>query len=353
MKFIDYKTILLKVVLCLLISACSGCTAEKIAASWDVTANIIISAKNSRPISRFMFGQNYWRWSSVNISEDDMRGTEELMKELRVSIYRAGGGNSDAQVPDKWTEETIDRYIAYCRAIGAEPVFQVPLRAGTAERAAWCVDYCNRQKSYNVKYWLIGNEPDIYCYQGKMFYDVRSYIKDFRAFAKAMKRADPSIKLIGPGLAKEYMPGNEWLEVFLKECGNETDIISFHIYPFDSWQCSIGNVLSNKEDIRARIKTVKEQVHRICGDSKPIAVMEAHVSWSAHRKDSFLAASPQTFFAGLWIAGTALSNRNYVFSEYSITCLSIPDKGDKTELCLYTKEMSDKGLPPEKSWIKL
>jgi len=62
--------------------------------------------------------------------------------------------------------------IAYARAIGAEPIIQVPVLADiggavpTGATAAAMVTYANVTKSYGVRYFSIGNEPDLYAMQG-------------------------------------------------------------------------------------------------------------------------------------------------------------------------------------------
>ena len=58
--------------------------------------------------------------------------------------------------------------MAYARAIGAEPDLQVPIlddgsgNPATAQVAADMVTYANVTHGYGIKYWSIGNEPDLY-----------------------------------------------------------------------------------------------------------------------------------------------------------------------------------------------
>ena len=87
-----------------------------------------------------------------------------------------------------------------CEYIGAEPLICVRWTGKKPEDAAAEVEYANgsvethwgalRAKNghpapYHVKYWQIGNEVD-----------VSDYGNSVRAFAAAMKKADPSIKLM-------------------------------------------------------------------------------------------------------------------------------------------------------------
>ncbi|HUI42283.1 MAG TPA: alpha-L-arabinofuranosidase C-terminal domain-containing protein [Terriglobia bacterium] len=94
----------------------------------------------------------------------------------------------------------LDEFVQLCKRVGAEPLICVRWTGRKPEDAAAEVEYCNgspetpwgarRAKNghpepYGVKYWQIGNEVD-----------VPAYNTTVRSFAEAMKKADPSIKLL-------------------------------------------------------------------------------------------------------------------------------------------------------------
>ena len=94
----------------------------------------------------------------------------------------------------------LDEFIRLCEYVGAEPLVCVRWTGKKPEGAAAEVEYCNgspetrwgrlRLKNghpnpYRVKYWQIGNEVD-----------VPEYNVFVAAFAEAMRKADPSIKLL-------------------------------------------------------------------------------------------------------------------------------------------------------------
>jgi len=94
----------------------------------------------------------------------------------------------------------IDEFVRLCEHIGAEPLICVRWTGKKPDDAAAEVEYANgsagtrwgalRAKHghptpYHVRYWQIGNEVD-----------VSDYGNSVRAFAEAMKKADPSIKLM-------------------------------------------------------------------------------------------------------------------------------------------------------------
>lgn len=118
----------------------------------------------------------------------------------------------------------LDEFIAFFRAVGAEPLICVRFSGKTPTDAANQVEYCNggidtrygrlraqngHPKPYGVKYWQVGNE-------------VRSKEYDERLpdFCKAMKTVDPTIKL----LSSTPTPG------LLRSAGQHLDYLSPHLY---------------------------------------------------------------------------------------------------------------------------
>lgn len=141
------------------------------------------------------------------------------------------------------THEVVD----FCRRVEAEPLMVVNMesdgrmhwahpkngtdRFGTAEEAAEWVRYCNDpddrlrrslgiEVPYGIRYWQIGNETS---------YDARGYgvdacVEATRRFAVAMRRADPSIKLIGWG--DKSKTDHSWCRRMSEV--EEVDMIAFH-----------------------------------------------------------------------------------------------------------------------------
>ena len=135
-------------------------------------------------------------------------------------------------------------FIDFCRQVKADPLIAInfesdgranfmrdPIgqlrRAGPAEAAAW-VDYCNNPrnklrkahgaaKPFNVKHWQIGNETSY----AKHGYDCETTARRTVAFAKAMRKADPDIRLIGWG-------DTGWAPRMIEVAGEHIDYIAFH-----------------------------------------------------------------------------------------------------------------------------
>ncbi|HVO13193.1 MAG TPA: hypothetical protein VMX54_20795 [Vicinamibacteria bacterium] len=277
-------------------------------------------------------GQNYWCWSNYG---NDVRGTEALVSGLHLAVLRAGGHNNDTNTSDgfdPFDETQIDAFVAYCRRVGAEPILQAPLLKNasggpaTAGDAADMVRYCNRTRGYGVRYWEVGNEPDLYSDQGdRPGYDASQFCGDFNAWSVAMKRADPSIQVLGPELSWKYYPqsgANDWLTPFLSGCRGHYDVVAIHRYPFAAGDCTIANAMGDVALLDQVVQGVRAQMAAAGVGDLPLAITEANISWDGTPASSTQSASPQTFYAGLWVAdtlGAAIARRLWAMCYWSLS----------------------------------
>jgi alpha-N-arabinofuranosidase len=140
-------------------------------------------------------------------------------------------------------EINIDDYLALCREIGAQPAITVRLGEGTPEEAAAWVEYCNgaagtrwgkrrvqrgHPQPYAVKYWFLGNEIKE---NGKgESKNVEVYLRLADEFAAAMKKADPTIALIGSGAYYFQGDAAQWDKPALAKIGRHFAQYSVHQY---------------------------------------------------------------------------------------------------------------------------
>ena len=183
----------------------------------------------------------------------------QAVKELHPTCLRWPGGGYVAQYDWKWgigPQENrerwahwmwmdydqncfgTDEFIRFCREVNSEPIIVVSVKF---ERPAEEYDqilqdavnwlrYCNapatdewgakraangHPEPYNVKYWEIDNEMWEMC--------IERYEKCVRDFSTAMRKIDPSIKIIACGGFRED-------EDFIKRSGNYFDYLSLHHY---------------------------------------------------------------------------------------------------------------------------
>jgi alpha-N-arabinofuranosidase len=208
-------------------------------------------------------GGGFFRIGTVSLMPADnvegMRAdTLALLKELNSPIYRWPGGNfvsgynwrdgvgpRDKRPPRPnlaWNslesnDFGIDEFMTFCRLIETEPLVVVNSGFGDHRSAAAQIEYVNgtldtpmgkwraangHPAPYNVRWWGIGNEMYGNWQLGHMA--LNQYVLKHNQFADAMRRADPSIKLIAVGDA------GPWSEGMMNRCAANMDLISEHFY---------------------------------------------------------------------------------------------------------------------------
>ena len=168
--------------------------------------------------------------------------TIALLKQLHSGMWRLPGGNFlsdwdwheaigdvDKRLPMfdyAWNAMQVndvgmDEFMTFCKLIDVDPYVTVNAGLGDAHSAADEVEYLNgsantywgaiRAKNghpepYHIKYWNIGNEPWGTFQIG--YTDLKYYVIKNNDFAKAMRKVDPTITLIGSAKMMEPM----WLK---------------------------------------------------------------------------------------------------------------------------------------------
>lgn len=137
-------------------------------------------------------------------------------------------------------------FCEFCEAVGADKLFCVNFlsdgverwrrtpagedRTGDAAEAAAWVAYCNdpdnaerrahgRLNPYGVRLWQIGNETSYYT----PGFTAEEAAAHTAAFARAMRRADPAVQLIGWG-------DSGWARTMAEAAGEHLDYIAFHYH---------------------------------------------------------------------------------------------------------------------------
>ena len=216
-------------------------------------------------LGRSVYGGIYEPGSKLADANGFRKDVLDEIKGMGVPVIRYPGGNFvsgynwlDGVGPKDKRPVVLDKawntlepnqfgtneFMAWCKAVGTEPLMGLNLGTGTAEMAAALVEYCNLGKGtkwsdlrrqhgieqpHNVKYWCLGNEMDGPWQIGHM--PAREYGLKARDSANQMRMVDPSLQLIacgssGPGMAT-YL---EWDRQVLEECYDMVDGISLHCY---------------------------------------------------------------------------------------------------------------------------
>src|SRR5215213_4721728 len=282
------------------------------------------------PISPLVYGSNYGPWLVVSF---DML---PAAYESGVTILRfpagAWGDHNDVK------PYHIDQFMDFAAKTGATALISVRLLGGTPEQAAELVRYTNIERKYNVQYWNIGNEPTLYNGELKSkgeTYDTDRFNQEWRTFAEAMKKVDPTIKLVGPEInqfSHNTAPGTTtnfgewdetWMIEFLKANGDLVDVVSFHRYPFPSSNRSgpptIDELRKNALEWDKIISYARELIHEYAGRDLPIAVTEFN---SAYDKAVGGEATPDSHFNAIWMAdvlGRMVRNGVFMANQWALT----------------------------------
>jgi len=136
--------------------------------------------------------------------------------------------------------------MAFAAATGGEPMLMVNIIEGTPEEAADWVAYCNlpnhpararngSKEPFRVRLWEVGNEPYIKAWskaQKKGQLPAEEYADRFLRYAAAMKKVDPSIRLLGVGGRNfgrySFLVDGSWNKTVLERAGSAMDYLAVH-----------------------------------------------------------------------------------------------------------------------------
>jgi hypothetical protein len=164
-----------------------------------------------------------------------------------VKLIRYGGEHADENMP---TRHQYLQMTDSARSKGIEILLQVPYNNNyyTADTAAELVRFINVTMKRNVKFWSIGNEPDLPPPNGYGYYTASPVADYTRQFAEKMKRVDSTIVTLGPeltyyddrnNLISELTTPGGYYDITGRVPGHSyyyLDIITFHSYPFGGKQ---------------------------------------------------------------------------------------------------------------------
>jgi len=199
-------------------------------------------------------------------------------------------------------------FVDFCRQVRAEPLMCVnfeaegdprwaknalgELRTGNAQEAAEWVDYCNNPQNAErighgfreplpIHVWQLGNETS---------YDPRRFGRDAAIaktieFSRAMRKVDPTVKLIGWG-------DSGWAPAMIERAGEHVDYLAFHHLfdpgaplrdgeyakdPVATWEVLMGAVKRQER----KLLEMRQQVER---HRFPLALTESHFTMQGRNR---------------------------------------------------------------------
>ena len=313
-----------------------GATDGSVEAAWDHRRNdwredVVRVTRDLAPTMLRWGGifTDYYRWR-------EGVGPREKRPMLRNLLW---GGVESNQVG---TLEFVD----FARRVGAEPLLCVNFesdgrkryqhdgftsRRGDAREAADWVAYCNhpsnaerrshgRVEALPVKYWQIGNETS---------YDPDGFALDAAArktaeFARAMKQADSSIRLIGWGgedhaARRSGRAPDNWTRGIAEAVGEHLDYLAFHhMYNPDDPKEPTLEFLKYREnpartwDVlmdawKAHEAKIREARDRLGGLKIPLAMTECHFSIPGRHRNEVMST---------WACGVAYARLLHVHERH-------------------------------------
>jgi hypothetical protein len=256
------------------------------------------------------------------------------IKNSKAILIRYGGSAVDKNMP---TNAQYIQIIDSIRANGMEPIIQVPFYnyRYTAQQAADIVKFINVTSGKNIKYWVIGNEPDL-AYSFNTSSQVSSYIK---SFSSAMKTVDPSIFIIGPECAwfdKNIIDGlttaNGADDITGKDANGRfyLDFISFHRYAFNGTQTRAQVISFLKSSngleqdliyLNARVAACNTAHGRMGASALKTALTEANIDYQNSSSDNLSGVGATSFIGGQFIAemlGVGMKNNLDFINMWSV-----------------------------------
>ncbi|NWG13984.1 MAG: alpha-N-arabinofuranosidase [Acidobacteria bacterium] len=267
-------------------------------------------------LGRCIYGGIFDDGSPLSDADGFRKDVMQAVRNLGVTVLRYPGGNfvsgydwrdgigPRAQRPVRpdqaWGDLEpnlfgTDEFLRYCERLGVEPYLCINAGLGTVDEARQWVEYCNesrrtywaekrrqngREQPYGVKYWGLGNEIDGPWQLGHK--NAEDYSKFALEAAKAMRRADSSIKLIASG-SSNFGPNADWIawnRTVLEHLRNDIDYISLHTY-IGNRDNNFERFLGASQDIDHRIEIVAGLIRAAqSGRPNPRPIHIAYDEWN-------------------------------------------------------------------------
>lgn len=217
-----------------------------------------LAVLSAEPVHLVVARMLLWPADHVNGADPDVI---RLLRDSHLPLLRWPGGNfvsgyrweggvgpaDDRPTYPNWAWGGIEpnlfgthEFVAFCRAVGCEPMICVNGGNGTPEEAARWIQYCNgpvtspmgarraangHPEPFRIRHWEVGNEL-----WGRTFQvcwtTPEGYADRYRRFAAAMRAADPSIRLYACGAPVHW--GAEWNQALFAGAGDRIECTTDH-----------------------------------------------------------------------------------------------------------------------------
>ncbi len=248
-----------------------------------------------RKLDPLAMGMDISGYGTPNVLVNDQLEQQKLkalgMKYMRIGLKYSTPGDPTSKIicsgsgcDTRWTGS---QWIQTIKSLGAQPLILVP---SSPVDAANMVKYFNKNTNNYVRYWVIGNEPDL------ANIPAATYSINFNQEYDAMKAIDPTIK-IGGGVTAWY--DAPFLQAFLQQSGKRVDFVDFHSYGQEGKVPGDETVLFQRAtQLSNDINNLRSLIQRIVpgrASQIGIEVGEWELNWNGD-------AQNQTNFHAVWTA---------------------------------------------------
>ena len=214
----------------------------------SITVRVDAAARIAQ-VDQRLYGMNIADWNAADYHPTQNATFLAYLKALEPGVLRWPAGHTSQEYcwergpctgkeTRTLTKAHVESYIRLAREVGADPAIAVNIKTGTPEAAADLVRYVNVERGHNVRWWMLGNEPDLG--DGKTS-GPEDYAAKADRWADAMQAVDPHVRLVGGELMTgAHVVGSngrrDWISVIAEQAGHEFRALSWHYYPLDSAQ---------------------------------------------------------------------------------------------------------------------
>jgi alpha-N-arabinofuranosidase len=224
-------------------------------AASDLAYRFVITAPAQ---GQFIIGHAFlWPADNINGADPDI---VRLLREAHLPLLRWPGGNfvstyhwQDGIGPleQRPTRPNLawggvepntfgtDEFIAFCRAVGCEPMICINAGSGTPEEAAQWIEYCNglatspmgrlraaagHSEPFGLRRWEVGNE--LWGRWQMRWTTATGYVDRFQRYSEAMLAADSTVRLYACGAPA--MSGKRWNDTLISGLAQSLGAITDH-----------------------------------------------------------------------------------------------------------------------------
>lgn len=248
----------------------------------------------AEPHPTLINGMNFGNWMIVY----DLL---EEYNELKIPLLRFPAGNyGDDHL---LSEASLRLFMMVVRDMGAIPMVQHNIFKGDVAEAVKWVEYA-KANDFGIKYWFIGNEPDLFgTNRGAPQWTAEYYSEQFREYAMAIKEVDPDAKVIGPVVAQT--PNELWIKTFLNIAGDLVDILAWQWYPSDG-SMDEKQALASAAAVGDHIRMFREWISDPAVNPKgyereiPLFLSEFGLSWRTNHARLLTDMTSALWLAEVW-----------------------------------------------------